>query len=265
MKSALDRPDPALAAYEATAAHYDDFTAHYDYGLWLGNLLEALEAHGLTGSRLLDIACGTGKSFLPLLARGWEVTAVDLSPAMLEQARLKMSGKRRGRLELGDMRALPRLGSFDLVWCLDDAVNYLIDDGALEQCLAGFARNLAPTGLFLFDVNTLATYRGFFSATQTIDLGTQRLVWRGQASPQTEAGGEVAASFEVRSDTGQLIQRAMHRQRHFRPLEIQAALARVGLQCLAIYGHGDDARLEQPLDEVRHSKAVFVGCHGEGR
>ena len=38
------------------------------------------------GERVLDVACGTGKSFMPFLARGWDVTACDLSPAMLARA-----------------------------------------------------------------------------------------------------------------------------------------------------------------------------------
>jgi SAM-dependent methyltransferase len=43
-------------------------------------------AHGLRGDTVLDVGCGTGNSFLPLLALGWKVTAADLSPSMVERA-----------------------------------------------------------------------------------------------------------------------------------------------------------------------------------
>ena len=79
----------AEQAYEAIAPVYDDFTAHHDYELWLGNLLPKLRRHGLNGHRLLDVGCGTGKSFIPMLERGWKVTACDISPSMLELARAK--------------------------------------------------------------------------------------------------------------------------------------------------------------------------------
>jgi ubiquinone/menaquinone biosynthesis C-methylase UbiE len=80
----------AKATYEAMASIYDLFTAHYDDELWIGELVSALERNGLRGERLLDVACGTGKSFLPMLDRGWEVTACDISPAMLARARAKV-------------------------------------------------------------------------------------------------------------------------------------------------------------------------------
>ena len=40
----------AEQAYEAVAPVYDDFTAHHDYELWLGNLLPKLRLHGLSDS-----------------------------------------------------------------------------------------------------------------------------------------------------------------------------------------------------------------------
>jgi ubiquinone/menaquinone biosynthesis C-methylase UbiE len=52
-------------------------------------ILPIARSHGLSGRRLLDVGCGKGKSFLPMLARGWKVTACDISPSMLEIARAK--------------------------------------------------------------------------------------------------------------------------------------------------------------------------------
>src|SRR3982751_6899693 len=89
------RSQGAEQAYEAIAPVYDDFTAHHDYELWLGNFLPKLRNHGLRGRRLLDIGCGTGKSFLPMLERGWQVTACDISPSMLELAEAKAGNAAR--------------------------------------------------------------------------------------------------------------------------------------------------------------------------
>src|SRR4051812_5469915 len=120
---ALLVPDQALSAYDALAPHYDAFTAGYDYERWLDALEELAREHGLRGRRLLDVACGTGKSFLPMLERCYDVVACDLSPGMVARAREKASGD--VELFVADMRELPRVGSFDLITCLDDAVNYL--------------------------------------------------------------------------------------------------------------------------------------------
>src|ERR1044072_1556324 len=96
----------AEEAYEAVAPVYDDFTAHHDYELWLGNLLPKLRYHGLRGRRLLDVGCGTGKSFLPMLERGWEGTACDISPSMLGVARAKVGTA--VQLSVADMHELGR-------------------------------------------------------------------------------------------------------------------------------------------------------------
>jgi len=75
----------ALAAYEAFAPFYDRYTADHGHDEWMADVDAILRGYGAPGDRLLDVACGTGKSFVPMLARGWRVTACDISPAMVER------------------------------------------------------------------------------------------------------------------------------------------------------------------------------------
>lgn len=247
----------AEQAYEAIAPVYDDFTAHHDYELWLGNLLPKVRGHGLHGRRLLDVGCGTGKSFLPMLKRGWEVTACDISPSMLELACAKAGAG--VRLSVEDMRELPVLGEFDLVWALDDAVNYLLSGDELREALRGMRANLAPGGLLVFDVNTLQAYRTFFAEEQAVERGGRRLLWRGQASSDTPPGSISEARFEVESENEETaIETHVHRQRHFPEAEVLDLLATAGLECLDVYGHGFDAVPKQPVEELIHSKAVYI-------
>jgi len=249
----------AEIAYEAIAPVYDDFTAHHDYELWLGNLLPELERLGLRGNRLLDVACGTGKSFIPMLSRGWEVTASDISPAMIELARAKVGDA--VDLSVADMRDLPDFGQFDLVWCLDDAINYLLSVEELEQALSGMRRNLGPEGLLMFDVNALQTYRTFFAEEVVVERDGRRLVWKGRSNPEVGPGEISEASFEVwpqEGEAGPLIEPEMHRQRHFPEAEVLAALESAGLEALEVFGHGEDAVLKQPFKDLVHHKAVYL-------
>lgn len=238
---------------------YDDFTAHHDYEGWLSDLLGALQRRGLRGRRLLDIGCGTGKSFMPMLARGWEVTGCDISPAMLDLAREKAGDA--VRLVVADMLELPRLGEFDVVWSLDDAVNYLLGPEELERALAAMRVNLAPGGLLLFDLNALPAYRSFFAGTEVVERGGRRLVWRGLAPPDVAPGSICESRLEVAPDdpdAGGEAPVLSHRQRHFPEAEVLAALERAGLECLDVYGDGIDDELHQPLDEAVHKKALYV-------
>jgi SAM-dependent methyltransferase len=251
--------DWAYRTYQAYAPVYDLFTAHHDYEGWLADLLEAGKRRGLTGRRLLDVGCGTGKSFLPVLPRGWEVTGCDISPAMLDLAREKVG--EGVRLEVADMRELPVFGEFDLVWCLDDAINYLLSAEELELALAGMRANLAATGLLMFDVNALRAYRTFFAETEVIERGGYRLVWRGQAASDVEPGSICESTLEMipLDPAGEGEERAHgHRQRHFPEEEVLAALGRAGLECLDVYGHGYDGIFKQPLDESVHTKAIYI-------
>src|SRR3954463_4081721 len=121
--------DPTYAAYELLAPFYDSYTREYGHELWLENLEAIAIEHGLRGNRLLDVGCGTGKSFLPMLARGYEVTGCDLSPAIVERARAAAGGA--AGVLVAAARALPVLGRFDLVTSLDDALNYVLSDEEL--------------------------------------------------------------------------------------------------------------------------------------
>src|SRR6476469_8915642 len=152
--------DPTLAAYELLAPFYDSYTAGFGHERWLTNLEAIAIEHGLRGNRLLDVGCGTGKSFLPMLARGYEVTACDISPAMVLLARERAGD---ASVLVADARDLPVLGRFDLVTSLDDALNYVLSDEELGMTFAGIAGNLRPGGIFVFDLTTIAAYRQFFA------------------------------------------------------------------------------------------------------
>jgi len=250
--------DSALQAFEAMAPFYDDFTAHYQYEFWTAELLGVLSPHGLQGRRLLDVACGTGKSFLPMTARGWDVAGYDLSASMLARAREKAGES--VRLEVADMRDEPVLGSFDLVWALDDAINYLLSVEDLERALNGMRKNLTRDGLLLFDVNELAVYRALRAETIEVDRDGRRLLWQATGGWQADPGALCEFScFEAASGGDGRQKHSAHRQRHFTETEVLTAMEAVGLECLAIHGQGTDGIPRQPLDVSTHTKAVYVG------
>ena len=202
---------PALLAYERLAPVYDDFTDGYDHDAWIDRLERIARNHGANGPRVLDVACGTGKSFAPLLQRGYDVWACDISPAMIERARL-CADIDPDRVLVADMRDLPALGAFELVTCLDDAVNYLLDVEDLVAAFASVARVLAPDGIYLFDTNTLATYRAGFAAGTVFERPLAAAVWRGETTEPIQAGALCTASIELSgSDDGAI---SRHVQRH---------------------------------------------------
>jgi SAM-dependent methyltransferase len=254
------RPDPARDAYGPLAAVYDLFTAHHRHDLWLDRLEALARRHGLAGRRVLDVGCGTGKSFLPLLRRGYRVTGCDISPEMLAEARrVAPAGV---RLVEADMRDLPDLGCFDLVTCLDDAVNYLLGDDDLTRALTSMAGALDAGGVLVFDTNTLATYAGDYTRVQVVEGEDAFVCWRGEGVDEGPEGGRRACAtieiFRRTADARWERERSVHRQRHRGRAEVERALGAAGLRCMAVLGQRTGAVLEEHLDEAVHTKAVFV-------
>ena len=92
------------------------------------------------GSRVLDVATGTGDLAIELAARGAEVVGSDFSEGMLELAREKAPGI---RFEVGNALALPYADDeFDAVTVGFGARNF--DD--LDRGLAEMARVTRPGG-----------------------------------------------------------------------------------------------------------------------
>ena len=79
----------------------------------------------LQGARVLDAGCGAGQMTAELAARGAEVTAVDISPALVDiaKARLPQSHADRVTFTSGDMLS-DRLGRFDYVIAMDSMIYY---------------------------------------------------------------------------------------------------------------------------------------------
>jgi SAM-dependent methyltransferase len=252
------------AEYDAFAPYYDAFTADSDYEAWTVHVLELLGEHGLRGHALLDLACGSGKSFACFLERGFDVTGCDSSRGMLEAAARRAPG---ATLVRADLRELPRLDSFDVVTCFDDSLNYLLDEDELGAAFAGIARNLRPGGLTVFDLNSLAAYRTTFASDRVTERAGVVFAWRGLGTPNAGPGCATEAQIDVFVPNAvgayeRVVTR--HRQRHFERDRVLGLLDEAGLECQAVHGVLPDASLAEPANETRHLKVLYTARRAEG-
>ncbi|MEQ8858845.1 MAG: magnesium protoporphyrin IX methyltransferase [Pseudomonadales bacterium] len=110
-------------------------------------LLDWLPAD-LTGLSVLDAGCGTGALAVEAARRGARVTAIDLSPTLVELARERLPvDVDAGMIEFvsGDMLA-PYLGEFDYAVAMDSLIHYGRRDVA--EALAGLAPRVRQGMLF---------------------------------------------------------------------------------------------------------------------
>jgi SAM-dependent methyltransferase len=97
------------------------------------------------GARVLDVACGTGNTALPLARLGAIVTGVDIAPNLLVQARERAAAENLSiQFDEGDAEQLPyEDASFDAVTTMFGAMFA----PRPELVAAEFARILKPGGL----------------------------------------------------------------------------------------------------------------------
>jgi SAM-dependent methyltransferase len=167
----------------------------------------------------------------------------------------------RAVVHVADARRLPCFGAFDLVTCLNDAINHLVEPGEVVQALAGMGANLARRGLLVFDVNTFRAYR---SAGDVVSADDDRLVaWRGRLATITAPGAlaEVVVEIFERLD-GDLWQRRCHRQphRHYPLAQVRELVAEAGLRVVTTRGQRTGAILDADVDEDVHTKAIFLAA-----
>jgi predicted TPR repeat methyltransferase len=162
----LARMGAADAAHAMSPAYvralFDQYAPRFDEalkGLAYGGPARLREAVAtarpdITFDHMLDLGCGTGLAGVAFRPRVRRLTGIDLSPAMVAQARAK---EIYDRLETGDLLeflvAETRSGNiYDLVIAADVFV-YVFD---LTPVAAAVAHVLSPDGLFGFAVETHA-------------------------------------------------------------------------------------------------------------
>jgi SAM-dependent methyltransferase len=116
--------------------------------LWSGepNGLLAVEAADLPPGQALDLGCGEGADALWLAARGWLVTAVDISHVALERAATAAGDAKVSWTHADLTVSPPPAGAFDLVSALYFPLPRTEDHRALHGLLAA----VAPGGTLLF-------------------------------------------------------------------------------------------------------------------
>ena len=129
----------------------------------------------------------------------------------------------------------------------------------MRDALASMARNLAPDGLLVFDVNTLATYRTTFAAARSSTSATTSSPGAAWPERLRRGGDRPAGGRRLRPPGAALYgdERA-HRERHYPVAAIESLAREAGLEIVDRRGQSPGVVLHPQIDEQRHSKALFL-------
>ena len=225
--------------YTAFARVYDALMESVPYAAWAQHYGQLMEQAGVPRQgRVVECACGTGSLTVPLQKMGYQMTGVDLSADMLEEAmkKARAAGVSIPFVRL-DMRKLtvPRRVHCVLATC--DGVNYLTDGEQAKEFFRAAYDSLRPGGALIFDVSTPDKLRNalgdrtLFSDDEGISY-----IWRNRFSPK-DSRVEMDLSIFVRRDDGaydRLEERQCQRAHTRR--ELRKWLEETGFTDIAFFG-----------------------------
>ncbi len=142
-----------MPAYEQLAAFYD--VVMDDPDPRAERVDAAIERFRPDARSLLELGCGTG-AILARLNTTAALTGFDLSPEMLGIAARTVPG---AHLILGDMSDFDLGHRFDVIICVFDSINHLMDVAAWSSLVRCVHAHLADDGIFVLDVNTIGELR----------------------------------------------------------------------------------------------------------
>ena len=155
-----------MEAYSDFASVYDTFMDNVPYREWCEQLVRILKSYQISDGILLELGCGTGTLTELLSEKGYDMIGVDSSQEMLNIAMEKKAQSGHDILYLQqDMREFELYGTVAAAVSVCDSLNYLLTE---EDLLATFRlvnNYLDPSGLFLFDFNTVHKYRDVIGDT----------------------------------------------------------------------------------------------------
>jgi len=222
--------------YSVLAPYYEQLSETRHWNAWITYVHNVFRTvPGKRPNKILDAACGTGRIAVGLSQLGYNVTGVDVSPAMLTQAK---ANREQANVTLplhqGDLRSLNLYNQFDAVICLCDSLNYITSRHDLVRVLQNIKRHLVRGGLFLFDVNTAWKLQNFYGDYTYADHHTDfSYIWQNEYDSY-EQTVRMTLSFFIKQEDGSY-QRfdEQHVQRAYYHSEIEACLQEAGLELQA--------------------------------
>ena len=227
-----------VEAYSRLAGVYDEAVVDPCHGALAAFLDELFGADEEAVAGVLDVCCGTGLLAAELAARGYRVTGVDASEAMLARAR-RLLGP-HATLIHATLPDLPLEMAFDAVTCTLDGFTYL-SPAALAPTAEAIARVLRPGGWLVFDAHTDAMMA--LTSSRPIVSG-EREGHRFVILAEVDADARLCDT-RIDIEAGAAPFSELHRQYFHRDTDIGAALVNGGFEVIAVR----DGYSDRPADE----------------
>lgn len=176
------------------------------------------------GAQVLDVCCGTSDLSRVLAARGYHVTGIDGSEEMLRFAREQTPGAEFFR---ADARRFSVGSRFEAAVSTYDSLNHILDPAELEGAFSSVWQALVRGGLFVFDMNTEASFDTLWNGSYGTVEDTAAGVTRASYDPAQKIGRVDLTLFELAEGTWRRSDITVF-ERCYPVEDVTAALGRAG-------------------------------------
>ena len=192
------------------------------------------------GGPVLELACGTGRLLAPLAAAGLDCTGVDVAPAMLARASLRLSRLTlRAQLIEQDMTKLRVEGRFRTILLVLDSFGLLLDRADQVSCLRAAKAHATHDARLVLDVSNGNLRGGGEPAEELVHHLTAESItkWVVRRTHPAEQLDELLCFYDELQDDG-LVRRTMVelRLRWFTRFELELLLDKTGWEVDELYG-----------------------------
>lgn len=230
-----------LRIYERLSQVYDldwgEFAKKY-----VSLINELLDERSLDCVRILDLACGTGSLCAVLAKQGHSVVGIDSSPEMIEKARSRLRKKHDAFFDVQEMSRFSVDGTFDLVTCTFDSINYLLTPKELKGAIGRISGVMKEAGLFIFDSDTHRHYLNHHQGEYHRQLGGESFVQKCTYDPEKLIATTI---FEFPDGAVEI-----HLQRPYDLPELKPMLAEAGLSVIYAYAHFDKTPFDRSSERL---------------
>lgn len=281
-----------MEAYTDFAGVYDTFMDDTPYQEWADFLAGLIEKYGISkrGNRksainrkvenncaesevhdrdeilrserdlVLDLGCGTGTLTELLYQKGYDMIGVDNSQEMLNIALAKKENSGSEILYLcQDMQELDLYSTVGTVLSVCDSVNYLLEDEEVQDTFLLVNNYLYPSGLFIFDFNTVYKYEQVIGDTTIAEnRETCSFIWENYYH-EKEKINEYDLTIFVKEEENSLFRRftETHFQRGYTLEEMTGFVEQAGMEVVLSL---DADTHKAPVDESERIYVIAREC-----
>ncbi|MEO8209039.1 MAG: class I SAM-dependent methyltransferase [bacterium] len=144
-----------MKVFASYAKYYDLLYKDKDYKSEADYIEKFIKQYKPDSKKILDLGCGTGRHASIFAERGYNVTGVELSGYMIENAEKYLKNNdtisKNLRFVQGDIKDIKLNEKFDIVMLLFHVMSYQTKNEQIRQTLKTVKEHTKPDGVFIFD------------------------------------------------------------------------------------------------------------------